>query len=194
MTIKLRYRHQLYLAEDVSRKLEALAAKPGASKSAILADAVKAWLARRGHQELDDRFALRLERISTQLGRIERDQQIVMESVALFIRYQLTINAPLPEPDHAARAVGRDRFAAFIDRVGRQIAAGGRTLARAEATDREDDGQTQRQGSRQSNGQGQGQGQHQAQDPAQGQRPVQDPGPRSRPGTGPGPSRDGGKP
>jgi predicted transcriptional regulator len=136
MTAKIKCRHQLYLSTDISAKLEVLAAKPGASKSAILADAVKAWLARRGTHELDDRFGLRLERISGQLGRIERDQQVLLESLALFIRYQLTINAPLPEPDQATRAVGRDRFQSFIDQVGRQIAAGNRTLGRAEASDR----------------------------------------------------------
>jgi hypothetical protein len=135
MTKQAKCRHQLYLAEDVSAKLEALAAKPGASKSAILSDAINAWLMRRGTQELDDRFGLRLDRISTQLGRIERDQQIVMESLALFVRYYLTTNAPLPEPDQAARAVGRDRFQAFIDQVGRQIAGGNRTLGRTDTAD-----------------------------------------------------------
>jgi hypothetical protein len=135
MTKPVKCRHQLYLAEDISAKLEALAAKPGASKSAILSDAINAWLTRRGTQELDDRFGLRLNRISMQLGRIERDQQIVMESLALFVRYYLTTNAPLPEPDQAARAVGRDRFQSFIDQVGRQIAGGGRTLTRTESID-----------------------------------------------------------
>lgn len=122
-------RHQLFLDADLSEKLEALAAKPGASKSAILADAVAAWLNRRGAQELDDRFGLRLNRISAQLNRIERDGQVLLESLALFVRYQLTVTAPLPEPDPAARAVGRDRFQAFVDQVGRQIADGGRTLS-----------------------------------------------------------------
>jgi hypothetical protein len=132
MTKPVKCRHQLYLAEEISAKLEALAAKPGASKSSILSDAINAWLTRRGTQELDDRFGLRLDRISTQLGRIERDQQIVIESLALFVRYYLTTNAPLPEPDQAARAVGRDRFQAFIDQVGRQIAGGNRTLGRTD--------------------------------------------------------------
>lgn len=130
MTSPAKSRHQLYLDADLTEKLEALAAKPGASKSAILADAVAAWLTRRGAQELDDRFGLRLNRISAQLNRIERDQQVLLESLALFIRYQLTVTAPLSEPDQAARAVGRDRFQAFIDQVGRQIAGGGRTLGR----------------------------------------------------------------
>jgi len=132
MSKQFKTRHQLYLSADVAEKLEALAAKPGASKSAILADAVQAWLTRRGTKELDDRFALRLDRVSAQLARIERDQQILLESLALFIRYYLTINAPLPEPDQAARAVGRDRFQAFIDQVGRHIARGGRAFGQEE--------------------------------------------------------------
>jgi hypothetical protein len=139
-TKRAKARHQLFLDADLSEKLEALAAKPGASKSAILADAVAAWLNRRGAQELDDRFGLRLNRISAQLNRIERDQQVLLESLALFVRYQLTVTAPLPEADQAARAVGRDRFQAFVDQVGRQLAAGGRTLSRNGAGNGEGEG------------------------------------------------------
>ena len=129
MVKRSKIRHQLFLDAGLSEKLEALAARPGASKSAILADAVAAWLNRRGAQELDDRFGLRLNRISAQLNRIERDGQVLLESLALFVRYQLTVTAPLPEPDPAARAIGRDRFQSFVDQVGRQIADGGRTLS-----------------------------------------------------------------
>ena len=121
-------RHQLFLDADVSEELEALARNPGASKSAILADAVVAWFNRRGAHELDERFSQRLNRISAQLNRIERDGQVLLESLGLFIRYQLTVTAPLPEPEEAARAVGRDRFQAFVDQVGRQIAGGRRSL------------------------------------------------------------------
>lgn len=121
-------RHQLFLPKDVTERLEALAAKPGASKSAILTDALIAWLNRRAGHELDDRFGLRLNRISMQLGRIERDGLVLLESLALFIRYQLNVTAPLPEADAAARAVGRDRFQAFIEQVARQLVRGDRTL------------------------------------------------------------------
>src|SRR5579863_7570775 len=96
-------RHQLYLAADLSGRLETLAAEPGVSKSAILADALQAWLTRRGTHELDDRFGLRLERLSREIRGLDRDQEVVMESLALFIRYFLTVNAPLPESDQAAR-------------------------------------------------------------------------------------------
>ena len=122
-------RHHLYLDDELTEQLEALAAKPGSSKSAIVADALRAYLARRAARELDDLLKVRLDRIGKQLSRIERDQQIVLESLALFIRYQLTVTAPLAEADQAAaRALGQERFQAFIDQVGRRI-AGGRTLA-----------------------------------------------------------------
>ncbi|MBO9580148.1 MAG: CopG family transcriptional regulator [Sphingobium sp.] len=125
-------RHQLFLAKPLSDRLEALAAKPGASKSAILADAMTAWLNRRGTSELDDRFGLRLDRISTTLSRIERDEDVILETLALFIRFELSIQAPLAENDQAGRAVAAKRFEAFVMQVGRQVAAGKRTLGATE--------------------------------------------------------------
>ncbi|MES2443987.1 MAG: CopG family transcriptional regulator [Pseudomonadota bacterium] len=121
-------RHQLFLPRPVSDRLEVLAAKPGASKSAVLADAVTAWLNRRGTSELEDRFGLRLDRLTTSIGRIERDGHILLETLALFVRYELAIHAPLAENDAAGRAIARDRFEAFVSQVGRQIAAGRRTI------------------------------------------------------------------
>lgn len=125
-------RHHLYFDEALTEQLEALAAKPGSSKSAIVSDALRAYLVRRGSKELDDMLKVRLDRISNQLGRIERDGHVLLESLALFVRYQLTVTAPLPEADQAGRAIGRDRFEAFVAQVGRQLAGGKRTLGSRE--------------------------------------------------------------
>ena len=121
-------RYQLFLPKAVATRFEQLAAAPGASKSRLLAAAVDAWLNRRGTDELEQRFAVRLDRMSSQLGRIERDGDVLLESLGLFIRYMLTINAPLADEDEVARAIGRDRFAAFVQRVGQTLASGRRTL------------------------------------------------------------------
>lgn len=121
-------RHQLFLPKPLSDRLEALAAKPGASKSAILVDALTAWLNRRGASELDDRFGLRLDRMSKALARIERDDDVILETLALFIRFELSIQAPLAENDQAGRAMATKRFEAFVAQVGRQVAAGRRTF------------------------------------------------------------------
>lgn len=117
-------RHQLFLSRALSERLDELARGPGASKSKILAEAVAAFLDRKGDDALELKFMGRLDRLSNHLARIERNGQIELESLGLFIRYMLTVNAPLPEGDKAAQAIGRDRFAAFVDKVGRQIAGG----------------------------------------------------------------------
>lgn len=124
MSKEQRIRHHLSLPKHLSDRLEALTREPGVTKSNIVAEALSAWLKRRGADELELRFAERLNRISRQLGRIERNGHIELESLALFVRYMLTINAPLPEGDAAGRAIGRDRFAAFVQRVGEQVAKG----------------------------------------------------------------------
>lgn len=121
-------RHQLFLPKPLSDRLEALAAKPGASKSAILVDAVTAWLNRRGASELEDRFAIRLDRLTHAIGRVDRDAYVILETLALFIRFELAIQTPLAENDHAGRALGAKRFEAFVTQVGRQVSTGRRTL------------------------------------------------------------------
>jgi predicted transcriptional regulator len=122
-----RPRHNLYLDDDLSAALERLGARPGTSKSAIMTDALRAYFNSQATRDIDDRLKTRLDRISTQLGRIERDGQILLETLSLYVRYQLTVTAPLPEADKAAQAVGRERFRRFVDQVGRQLATG-RTL------------------------------------------------------------------
>jgi len=117
-------RHHLYLDEELTARLDMLGSKPGTSKSAIIADALRDYLNRHATREVDDLLKSRLDRISTQLGRIERDGQVLLETLSLFVRYQLTVTAPLPEADKAAQAVGRERFRRFVDQVGRQLATG----------------------------------------------------------------------
>jgi len=120
----MKRRHEFYLDEDVSERLATMAAKPGSSKTAIMTDALKAYFARDAAGELDERFKARLDKQSHQLARIERDQQIVAETVALLARFQFLVTAPLPESDRAARAMAQERFKAFVEQVSRRISSG----------------------------------------------------------------------
>ena len=124
----MRVRHNLYLPPEVSDTLEALASNPGTSKSKIVGDALRAYFAAKGSRELDDMVRPRLDRISRELGQSRRDLEVLLESLSLFIRYQLTVTAPLPESDAAARAGGRERFEAFVAQVGRQLASPKRSI------------------------------------------------------------------
>ncbi|WP_341632002.1 CopG family transcriptional regulator [Sphingomonas agri] len=118
-------RFRITVPSELLQRLEGVIGR-GASKSSVVATAISAWIDRKGDDELELRFARRLDRQSAQLGRIERIANIDLESLALFIQYMLTINAPIADEDEAARALGRDRFRAFTQRVARQLATGRR--------------------------------------------------------------------
>jgi predicted transcriptional regulator len=120
----MKWRHEFYLDEDLSERLATMVAKPGSSKTAIMTDALRAYLDRGAASEFDERFRARLDNQSLQLARIERDQQIVAETVALLARFQFLVTAPLPESDRAARSLAQERFKAFVEQVSRRIAGG----------------------------------------------------------------------
>ena len=123
-------RLHVYLDDDLSERLDALAKKPGASKSAIVTDALKHFLSRGAAAEIDAVLKTRLDKVGRHLAKLERDQQIVLETLALFIRFELTVTSPLPDVDQAAaRALGNERFNSFVEQVGRRL-SGGKSLTR----------------------------------------------------------------
>ena len=128
MARKDHVRYQLFLPQSLSKRFETLANVPGVSKSAILVEAIGDFLDRRGDDALEFHFAERLDQVSKRLARIERNNRVALESLSLFIRYMLTVNAPIAEGDETARVLGRQRFAEFVERVGRQVASGYITL------------------------------------------------------------------
>lgn len=117
-------RHQFLLTPDISEKLERLCRHPGTTKSDIIAKAVEAFIERRGESELDSRYCERLDRLSRDIGHIRRNEEVLLESLAFFIRFSITLNAHTPAPDKATQAIAQERFAKFIEQVGRQVASG----------------------------------------------------------------------
>lgn len=124
----MKVRQNLYLDRSISDALEALATGPGGNKSKLVNSALRDWLERRGGKEIDQLFKGRLDRISRQLEKVLRDNEVLRESLSLFVRYQLMVTAPLPERDKVAMAIGHDRFLAFVGQVGRQLKDGTPTL------------------------------------------------------------------
>lgn len=110
-------RHQLFISRDLSERLAALSRRPGVTKSSILAEALDAWLARRGVSELQAHFGTRLDGMARALARVERNSQIEIEILALLARYLLASVPPVAEDDDVGRAQGRERFEWFTMKV-----------------------------------------------------------------------------
>ncbi len=120
-----RTRLNIFLEPDHARRLEELAAMKGLSKSSIIAAALSSFLSPDSGDRREAAIAKRLDRLSNQFAKLERDQNILIETVALYVRYFLTVSTPVPESHQdAARAQGRVRFEQFISQLGRHLLKG----------------------------------------------------------------------
>lgn len=119
-------RHQFLLEPDFNKKFEAICRLPGATKTDVVAKAIKAFIANHGEAEIDQRYAKRLDNLSGDLRHVRCDVEMILESLARFILYNAALNASKPIPDKAASAIGRERYRRFIDEVAHNIAHGKR--------------------------------------------------------------------
>lgn len=67
-------------------------------------------------------FTRRLDQLSRQAARIERDLKIANETLGLFVHFWLTVTPPVASEGQAAvRATGRKRFDGFITTISRRL-------------------------------------------------------------------------
>lgn len=116
-------RHQFYLPDDLSEALDRLCASSGSSKTAVLTEGLKAVLERRAGHELDQRFGVRLDRMSRGQERLESKVDLLAEAFGTFVHHQLTMVAHQPPFDEETKQLGLKRYQAFIDLVGRRLAS-----------------------------------------------------------------------
>ena len=119
-------RINVYLELDHDKRLKDFCAMRGVSKSSVVAAALASFLSPEGADRREAAIARRLDKIANQFERLSRDQTILIETLALFIRYQLSVTAPIPAAhQEAARAQGRARFQQFIEQLARHLQRGG---------------------------------------------------------------------
>ena len=116
-------RLNVYLEDHIAEQVALVSKRPGTNKSRIVNDALDRFF-NPGREETTTKALIRrLDHMSKALDRLERNQSITLETLALFIRYFLTITPPMPEDDQAAaHAIGRERFEVFVAQVGRRLA------------------------------------------------------------------------
>lgn len=111
--------------DELDDWLDVLAKRPGSSKRAIVRDAVRAYRDRGAAPDIHPTVKARLDKLWQQLDLLQRDVHVLGETLALLVRYQMTVTSPPPDKDQAAaRSLGKDRFLSFVAQVGRRIAQG----------------------------------------------------------------------
>lgn len=118
-------RLSVYLDPDIMKALAAYAARRDQSRSLIAEAAIASFLSPDAAERKEAATIKRLDQLDRRMTRMERDLGISVETLAVFVRFWLTTNPPLPEPvQAAARAKGAERYDAFVTALGRRLAKG----------------------------------------------------------------------
>lgn len=121
----MRDRLNLSLPAELIGRINDIADRKRVARSAIVEAAVESFLSPDHADMQEAALTRRLDRLSRQIARLERDQRITTETLALFVRFWLTITPPIPAEEQAsAQAKGRERFEGFVETLGKRMQQG----------------------------------------------------------------------
>ena len=124
MTAK-RLKHTFRLPPDLSKQLADYAARKRVSQAQLVEAAIASFLSPDGSERLEASLVRRLDRLTRQADRIAWHTELSNEALALFVRFWLTSNAPLPDTAMAAaQAMGRERYQGFVKALSRRMELG----------------------------------------------------------------------
>jgi predicted transcriptional regulator len=119
----------VYLDPATFKTLEAFAAQRRQPKSLVAEAAIASFLTPDDADRREAVIAKRLDRITRVLERLERNDHVTLETLALYIRFWLTATPMLAEQTTpAARASGSARYERFMESLGRRLASGSNVL------------------------------------------------------------------
>lgn len=125
MRQRKKHRLSVYLDPDIMAALADYAARRDHSQSLVAEAAIASFLSPDAAERQEAATTKRLDQIDRRMTRMERDIGIAVETLAVFIRFWLTSNPPLPEPAQAAaKAQAGKRYDAFVAALGRRLAQG----------------------------------------------------------------------
>ena len=118
-------RLSVYVDPDVMKSLADYAARRDQSRSLIAEASIASFMSPDAADRQEAATTKRLDQLDRRMTRMERDLGISVETLAVFVRFWLTTNPPLPEPAQAAaRAKAGERYDAFVVALGRRLAKG----------------------------------------------------------------------
>ncbi len=119
-----------YVDAALFDELDELSVQRRVPKTQIIEAALASFLTPDGAEQTEAAIVRRLDRLTRSLERLERDQEITTEALALFVRFWLTNTPPLPDETYsAAKAKGKERYGGFVQALARKLGKN-RTLAK----------------------------------------------------------------
>jgi hypothetical protein len=119
----MKSKHTFRLSPEVAAQLADYAIRKRASQAEIVETALMSFLSPDSSERMEAAFSRRLDRMLRQLERLEYGIEVGNEALALFVRFWLTANPPLPDATAAAtQAKGKERYDGFVEALVRRLA------------------------------------------------------------------------
>lgn len=135
-----RIKHTFRLPPDLSRQLAEIAILKRTTQASIVEAAIASFLSPDGSERMEAAVTRRLDRLTKQNERLEFQVEVTNEALALFVRFWLTANPPMPDAAQAAaQAQGKERYAGFVEGLARKMKIGPKlseSLIRTGSTER----------------------------------------------------------
>lgn len=124
---ELRIKHTFRLPPQLSKELADYAARKRVTQALIVETALASFLSGDSAEHLEAVLSRRLDRLSRQADKLAWHVELGNETLALFVRFWLVNNPPLPDTAlAAAQAMGRERWERFVETLNRRMELGPR--------------------------------------------------------------------
>jgi len=125
----MKSKHTFRLSPEVARQMAEYAIRKRASQAEIVEAALVSFLSPDGSERMEAAFSRRIDRVMRQIEQLDRSVEIGNEALALFVRFWLTANPPLPDNAMAsAQAQGKERYDGFVQALVRRLDTGERLV------------------------------------------------------------------
>lgn len=123
MIVKRTFRLPAQLADDLARH----ARRRGVTQGLVLETALQSILTPDDTERIEAAFTRRMDKLARQLDKLDYHVEVTNETLALFVRFWLTANPPLPDSAlAAAKAKGNERYEGFVEVLARKLETGPR--------------------------------------------------------------------
>ncbi len=118
----MKSKHTFRLSPEVAKQLAELAIRKRVSQAEIVETALTSFLSPDGSERMEAALGRRLDRVVRQTEHLGHAVEVGNEALALFVRFWLTANPPLPDAGGAAvQAMGRERYDGFVQALARRL-------------------------------------------------------------------------
>ena len=118
-------RVNVHVTEEVWQRLDKFADRPDISKAAIVDAALAAFLSPEADDKRDAAIIRRLDKIDRRLEKLEEQNVVISETLAIIAHICLYFASAIPEAEkEAANALCNKRYEIFLSTLGKRLAAG----------------------------------------------------------------------